>query len=142
MDFTKIAEILEVSPNLVQKHYHKLCKSNVITKTTFTLNHSAIDMVFYRVLFKIVQFNRDRVDELYAFCELHPNIINYIQVMGSWQLMLDIEINNRAELRTLIREIKRSFQDIVFQIEINEIYKIDKFTQMAVEYPELIAKQE
>lgn len=137
MDFTKIAKKLGSSPNLIQKHYHKLCKNNVITKITYTLNHSKLDITFYRVLFNIAQFNKDRMSELYSFCELHPNIVNYVQVMGNWQLMLDIEIENKARLRNLLREMKYSFRDIIFQIEINEIYKIEKFTQMAIEYPEL-----
>lgn len=137
MDFTKIAKKLESSPNLIQKHYHKLRKNNVITKITYTLNHSKLDITFYRVLFKIVQFNKERVGALYSFCELHPNIVNYVQVMGNWHLMLDIEIENKTRLRNLLQEMKYSFQDIIFQIEINEIYKIEKFTQMAIEYPEL-----
>jgi hypothetical protein len=58
--------------------------------------------------------------------------------MGSWQLMLDIEITSRSELRNLIRELKHNFQEIIQQIEINEVYQIDKFTQMAIEYPNLV----
>lgn len=137
MDFTKIGKIVGESPGLVQKHYHKLKESNVISKVTYTLNHAKLGMVFYRVLFKIVQFDPVRVESLYNFCEKHQNIVNYVKVMGNWQLMLDIEIENRGKLRDLLREMKISFHDIVFEIEINEIYKIEKFTQMAVEYPEL-----
>ena len=58
--------------------------------------------------------------------------------MGSWELLLDIEIETRDALRDLIREMKNQFKDIIRQIEINEIYRMDKFTQMAIEYPELI----
>ena len=36
MEFTKIAKILNVSIGLIHKHYHKLEKSGVITKITFT----------------------------------------------------------------------------------------------------------
>lgn len=137
MDFTKMGKIVGESPGLVQKHYHKLERSGVISKVTYTLNHTKLGMVFYRVLFKIVQFDPVRVEALYDFCEKHQNIVNYVKVMGNWQLMLDIEIENRGKLRDLLREMKISFHDIVFEIEINEIYKIEKFTQMAIEYPEL-----
>lgn len=137
MDFTKMGKILSESSGLIQKHYHKLEKSNVISKITYTLNHAKLGMVFYRVLFKILQFDPIRVKELYSFCEKHPHIVNYVKVMGNWQLMLDIEIEDRTRLRDLLRELKMSFHDIIFEIEINEVYKIEKFTQMAIEYPEL-----
>lgn len=57
--------------------------------------------------------------------------------MGSWELLLDIEIEDRASLRNLIRELKTKFKDIFQRVEINEIYQMDKFTQMAMEYPEM-----
>lgn len=137
MDFTKIGKIVGESPGLVQKHYHKLAKSNVISKITYTLNHAKLGLVLYRVLFKIIQFDAARVEALYTFCEQHQNIVNYVKVMGSWELMLDIEIGSRTALRDLLREMKISFHDIISEIEINEVYKIEKFTQMAIEYPEL-----
>lgn len=137
MEFTRAAKILGVAPGLVQKHFHRLRKDNVITKVTYTLGHAKCGLILYRVLFKIVQYDPARVEALYEFCLVHQNIVNYVKVMGNWQLMLDIEIEDRTGLRDLLREMKHSFQDIIFQIEINEVYKMDKFTQMAIEYPEL-----
>lgn len=137
MDFTQIAKILGVSVSLVHKRYYNLLNKEIITKITYTLDYEKMGMIFYRILFKIVQYNKEEVDRLYKFCELHPNIINYVRVMGDWQLILDIEIENRDKLRDLLRQIKNDFKNIIHRIEVNEVYKMDKFTQMAVEYPEL-----
>ncbi|EKE16061.1 MAG: hypothetical protein ACD_11C00051G0003 [uncultured bacterium] len=138
MEFTKIAKILGVSVGLAHKHFNKLVKDQVITKITYTLDYQKIESILYRILFKIVQYDEKRVDDLYDFCAMHPNVINYVKIMGNWQLILDIEIESRKDLRDLIREIKNEFKDIIHQVEINEIYEIDKFTQMAIEYPELM----
>ncbi len=137
MEFTKIAKILGVSVGLVHKHYNKLEKNGVITKIACTIDYQKAGLLFYRVAFKIVQFDQQRIDDLYEFCCLHPNIINYVKGMGNWELMLDIEVESREVIRDLIREMKNLFKDIIRQVEINEIYKMDKFTQMAIEYPEL-----
>ena len=138
MEFTKMAEILGVSVGLIHKHFNKLEKHGIITKITFTLDYQKIGLLFYRCCFKIVQFDQKRIDDLYKFCAIHPNIINYVKGMGNWELLLDIEIESRKELRDLIREIKNQFKDVIKQVEINEIYQMDKFTQMAIEYPELL----
>lgn len=142
MEFTEIARTLGVSVGLVHKHYSKLVRNGLITKVTYTLNYKNLGLILYRVLFRIVRFDSKRVDDLYTFCSSHPNIINYVEVMGNWQLMLDIEIGSREELRDLIREMKNQFKDIIHRVEINEIYKMDKFTQMAIEFPELLEKGE
>ncbi|HBI25899.1 MAG: Transcriptional regulator, AsnC family [Candidatus Wolfebacteria bacterium GW2011_GWC2_39_22] len=138
MEFTKIASVLGVSVGLVHKHYAKLVATGVITKISFSIDYQKIGLLLYRVCFKIMQFDQKRIDDLYAFCSLHPNIINYVKGMGSWELLLDIEIEDRDALRNLIRDMKNQFKDIFQQVEINEIYQVDKFTQMAMEYPDLI----
>lgn len=137
MDFTKIATILDVSVGLIHKRYAKLVSSGVITKTAFTIDHQKLGILLYRVCFKIMQFDQQRIDDLYQFCSAHPNITSYIKGMGSWELLLDIEIEDRESLRNLIRDMKNEFKDILRQVEINEIYRVDKVTQMALEYPEL-----
>jgi Lrp/AsnC family transcriptional regulator, leucine-responsive regulatory protein len=137
-EFTEIAKILNVSVGMIHKRFRKLEKKGVISKFTYTPNYENLGINLYRVLFKIFQFEKKRMDDLYKFCQEHPNIVNYVKVMGNWQLMLDIEIDNRDKLRDLIREMKHEFKDIIYQIEINEVYKIEKFTQMAVEYPDIL----
>jgi DNA-binding Lrp family transcriptional regulator len=138
MEFTKMAEKAGVSAGLVQKHYQRLIAEKVITKITYTLDLAKMEMQSYRTLLKIVQYDQKRIKELFDYCKNNPNIINYVKVMGNWQVMLDIEIKDRNKLRELIRDIKHKFKDIIFQIEINEVYQMDKFTQMAIEYPELV----
>jgi len=140
IEFTKIAKILGYTPGLIHRNYTKLVDEGVISKITYTINYDIIGLKLFRVLFKIKQFNKRRINALYDFCRENPNIINYVKAMGNWQLMLDIEIKNQDELRGLLRQMKHDFNDIIFQIEINEVYKMDKFTQMAIEYPDLMFK--
>ena len=137
LELTRIAKILNVTPALIHRGYKKLSEAGVISKMTFTPDYGQLGFKLFRVLFKIKQFNKERIDALYKFCAINQNIINYVKVMGNWQLMLDIEISGQDELRALLRRIKHDFNDIIFQIEVNEVYKIDKFSQMAIEYPGL-----
>ncbi|MFC1645297.1 Lrp/AsnC family transcriptional regulator [Patescibacteria group bacterium] len=137
MELTKMAEILGVSIGFVHKRYKYLREKEVITKITYTLNHKELGLKLYRNAFKIKQFNKERNDELYQYCMRHPNINNYVKVMGQWQIMIDFEVKDRDELRDIIRDIKHKFNDIIFEVVVNEVYQIDKFTQMAIEYPNL-----
>ncbi|MDD3487613.1 MAG: Lrp/AsnC family transcriptional regulator [Candidatus Moranbacteria bacterium] len=137
MEFVEMAKIIGVTPAIIHRYYARLVRRGVITRITYTFNYDAVGLKLFRVLFKIKQFQKERIDALYDFCLKDPNIVNYVKVMGNWQLMLDIETGNLDELRDLLRRMKHDFNDIIFEIEVNEIWKVDKFTQMAVEYPEL-----
>lgn len=142
MEFTKIAKILDCSVGLVHKHYNKLERNGVITKITFTIDYQKAGLLLYRNCFKIVQFDGKRIEKLYEFCCLHPNIINYVKGMGNWELLLDIEVQSREQLRDIMREIQNQFADIIREDQINEVYFMDKFTQMAIEHPELLKDYE
>lgn len=141
MEFSEMAKVLGTTVGVIHRSYTKMVKRGVITKTTFTLNYQNINMKMFRVLFKIKQFQEERVSALYQFCLRHPHIVNYVKVMGNWQLMLDLEVRNRKALREIINQMKHDFNDIIFQVEVNEVYQIDKFTQMALEYPDILSKK-
>ncbi|MDP1814590.1 MAG: hypothetical protein Q8K92_09105, partial [Leadbetterella sp.] len=62
-------------------------------------------------------------------------------VMGNWQMMLDIEVENDEKLHDLLREMRYEFKDVIAEVEIAEVQKIEKFSQMVIEYPELLKKK-
>ena len=138
MEFVKMVEFLGISISSVHTMFQRLVRRKIITKTAMTINGVEVGVKVYRVLFKLFQIDEMRLNELHDFCVKHRSIINYVPVMGNWQMMLDIEIESDEKLHDLIREMRYNFNDVVLQVEIAEIYKIDKFTQMVVEYPELL----
>jgi DNA-binding Lrp family transcriptional regulator len=137
-EFTEIAKILGISAGMAHSAYKSLLNKKIINKTAFTFNHEAIGIKLFRIIFKIAQYDQERIEEFHDFCLINKNITNYVPVMGNWQLFLDIEIENHKELRELLREIKFRFKEVIIQAEVNEIYNIEKFSQMVIEYPEVI----
>jgi len=142
MDFVKLAKILGISTSMAHTAFKNLIRRKVIRKTAMTLNHAIIGSKHFRVVLKIAQHNPERIQNFYDFCVVHRNVFNWIPVMGNWQLFLDIEIEDHEKLRDLIREMKFQFQDVIIEVAVNEIYKTEKFSQMVIEYPELIEKRE
>ncbi|MFA5871927.1 MAG: winged helix-turn-helix transcriptional regulator [Parcubacteria group bacterium] len=141
MEFTELAKVLGISTSMAHTSFKKLFRRKVVSKTALTLNHAVIGTKHFRVVMKIAQHNPERINQFYDFCVVHRNILNWIPVMGNWQLFLDIEIENHEGLRELIREMKFQFEDVIIQVEVNEIYKTEKFSQMVIEYPELLVSR-
>ncbi|MFA7209611.1 MAG: winged helix-turn-helix transcriptional regulator [Parcubacteria group bacterium] len=138
MEWIRVAEILDLSVSSVHAMFERLNKKQVITKTAMTLNHAEIGIRAYRVLFKLLQYDEEKLKVLYDFCVKHSNIRNYIPVMGNWQLMLDIETENDEQIHDILREMRYQFKEVIAEVEIAEVQKIEKFSQMVIEYPELL----
>lgn len=141
LEFVKVADFLDISVSYANETFKKLVEKGVIAKTAMTLDYAALEMRAYRVLFRLLQFDEKRLAELHDFCVTQPNIKNYIPVMGNWQLMLDIEVENDEQLGDLIRKMRYAFKDVIHEVAVAEIKKIEKFSQMVIEYPELMEKK-
>lgn len=141
MEFVKIAEILGISISYANEMFKKLVQKHVINKTALTLDYASLEIKAYRVLFRLLQFDEKRLETLHNFCVVHPNIKNYIPVMGNWQMMLDIEVENDEKLADLLRKMRYDFKDVIYEVATSEIKKIEKFSQMVIEYPELMKKK-
>ena len=141
MEFVKVADFLGISVSYANETFKKLTEKGVINKTAMTLGYASAEIKAYRCLFRLLQFDEKRLAELHDFCVVQPNIKNYVPVMGNWQLMLDIEVENDEQLADLIRKMRYDFKDVIYEVAVAEIKKIEKFSQMVIEYPELLEKK-
>ena len=135
--FSEIAKVLQIDINKARRHYEKLLKKEVIQTTVYTLNpkHSGVKM--FRILVKL-SHRKKILNNFFDFCAKHPNITTYIKTIGNFQAMLDVEIYTREELRSIIQDMYQNFTNLIYRIEINEIYEVEKFSQMTIEHPEFI----
>ncbi|MDP3742555.1 MAG: hypothetical protein Q8R15_04530, partial [Candidatus Micrarchaeota archaeon] len=55
----------------------------------------------------------EKEKELINYCERHPNICYITRVIGNWDLEIDIDARNVAELHGIIRDIEGKFGDVI-----------------------------
>lgn len=135
----EIARRVGISEISVKTIVKKLEKTGIIQSYTILPNHVLLEKPRHRVLFKLRNLTADKEKMLFAYCQLHPNIVHHLRVLGNWDLVLDIEVERGEPFRKIIQEMKYKFSDIIQRVEPTYIYKIDKFRDIPVEYPELDA---
>ena len=129
--------ISEISAKNIVK---KLERSGIIQSYTILPNHVLLGKPRHRVLFKLANLTTEREKTLFTFCQLHPNIVHHISVIGYWDLVLDIEVERGEPFRKIIQEMKYKFSDIIQRVEPTYIYRIDQFRDIPIEYPKLNTK--
>lgn len=126
--------ISEVSAKNVLK---RLERNGIIQSYTILPDHVLLGKPRHRVLLKLQNLTAEKEKTLFAYCQMHPNIIHHLRVLGNWDLVLDIEVERGEPFRKIMQEMKYRFSDIIQRVEPTYIYKIDQFRDIPVEYPEL-----
>lgn len=134
VDIGRKIGISEITAKTILK---KLGREGIIQSYTILPDHVLLGKPRHRVLFKLKNLTAEKEKTLFSYCQLHPNIIHHLRVLGNWDLVLDIEVERGEQFRKIIQEVKYRFSDIIHRVEPTYIYKIDKFRDIPVEYPEL-----
>jgi DNA-binding Lrp family transcriptional regulator len=136
----QIARKIGISYENAMKRIKKLEKTGVIQVYTILPDHVKLGYPRYRTLIKFKNLNEKSERKFFTYCNLQPNIVHHLKVLGNWDLVIDIEVESMEKLREIIMDIKSKFSKIVQRIEPSYIYKIDQFRDIPVENPELNVK--
>ncbi|MFA6327855.1 MAG: Lrp/AsnC family transcriptional regulator [Candidatus Micrarchaeia archaeon] len=135
----QIARKVGISEISAKNTVKKLERSGIIQSYTILPNHVLLGKPRHRVLFKLANITTQKERMLFTYCQMHPNIVHHIRVIGYWDLVLDIEVERGEPFRKIIREMKFKFSGIIERVEPTYIYKIDQFRDIPIEYPQLNA---
>ncbi|MCX6769615.1 MAG: Lrp/AsnC family transcriptional regulator [Candidatus Micrarchaeota archaeon] len=133
----EIARKVGISEITAKSIVKKLERVGIIQSYTILPNHVLLEKPRHRVLFKLASLTSQKEKMLFTYCQLHPNIVHHLRVIGNWDLVLDIEVERGEPFRKIIQEMKFKFSDIIQRVEPTYIYKIDRFRDIPVEYPQL-----
>ncbi len=74
-------------------------------------------MDYYKVMLGLKELNVQQQAKLRQYLELHPNIINYSNSWGPWEIEFEVEIDGFKELTDLINKIREGFSEIIKKVE-------------------------
>jgi len=135
----QLARKIGISEVSAKNILRRLEKSGIIQSYAILPNHVLLGKPRHRVLFKLANLTSQKEKMLFTYCQLHPNIVHHLRVIGNWDLVLDIEVERGEPFRKIMQEMKYKFSGIIARAEPTYIYRIDQFRDMPIEYPKLNA---
>ena len=120
---TEIATKLKTTARIVNYRIKDLLRRNIITHFRLVPNVNKIGMDYYKVMIQLKDLTKDKEKKLKKFLELYPNIINYSNSWGPWEIEFETEIENYKKLTELINNVRNEFFDIIKKIEFVLIYE-------------------
>ena len=76
---------------------------------------------YLKALIKLNYQSAQAEQKLFHFCAQFPFVIYLNDVIGAWQFEIEAEVSERAEFDDLLRQMRRTFPELVRDYEIVEV---------------------
>jgi len=129
----KISEKVKISADAISKRIKNLERSNVIKNYTIVLNTEKLNLLHYKILLRMENFNLNTERKFLDFCKSHKNITFYNKNIGSWEIEIDMEVEKSEEFRNIMRSLKQTFANSIKEYFSLVIYSIEKFNFLPME---------
>ena len=127
INLIELTKKLKISLDQLRYKLKKLSKEQIIIGYWLNLNPEKINLHFYRILLKLKNFDNQTEKRFLYFLNEHKNIIRANNIFGSWDFIIDLEINAK-DFRNFIYLLTNTFSDQIQEYETLMIYDELQFT--------------
>ena len=117
MPTTEMAAKLDLSSDAVQYRIKKMVKDKIITRFTCWMDRKLLGYQHYAVFLRLQHATAEQQERFIRFCESHPNVAFYASIIGSWDMQIDIDVEDSAHFHKVMREMRSKFLDIIRNYE-------------------------
>jgi len=109
--YLQIGQEVGLARNAVKERIRKLEQRKIIAGNRIFLNSALLNKESYKLLLKL-KGDEEGKQKIIQFAKINKNIIYALELMGRYDLDLEIEIEDRKKLQDLIIELRNSFPTI------------------------------
>lgn len=124
---TALAKATGTSPDAARKRLKRLESNGAINGYALVLGNPSIGQLHYKVFVRLKSTKLRRYKQLVGFCREHPNIFYIVKTFGVWEFEIDMEVPDSQAFRSVMRQLKSRFSDIMRDYSHISIYKIHKY---------------
>jgi len=122
-----ISKKLKITPKTVTSRIKQLRKNKVIIGYRTMFNLEKLGYQYFKVHFNLKKVAEEKEKRFRATIKQHPNIIYDNEVLGGDDIEIEVQVKSLNELRSIIKDIKSQFSDIIKNYKYLLFYKEHKF---------------
>lgn len=126
----EIANKINKSERVVRYRLNNLIKNKVILGFRSLLNLEKLSYSYFKLHFKLRNFNKNTLKKIDDYSHLHPNIIYKTETIGGPDLELEIQVPSNKELYKFIDNFMKEFEGNIDDYEILEYDKEYKLSYL------------
>lgn len=127
-----IANKLNLDSRTVISKINNLQKIGLLQGFTTFIDLKRIKFQLHKLCIYLQNYDEKLIEDLVSFLKSNPNTIHLIKSLGSWELEIEMEIDDVNKVHDYISELKNRYPNIIKQIELTVItdeLKLDFFPE-------------
>ncbi|MFH1917142.1 MAG: Lrp/AsnC family transcriptional regulator [Nanoarchaeota archaeon] len=117
MKLVDIAKKTGTSLSVVRYRLRELEKKKVITGYKFALNPKLLHYETCKAFITFKNVTPQKKQAIIAACKYQPNIINIVLTLGSWDLEIEMEVENFKQYYTIMNSLVEEHNEIIRNYE-------------------------
>ncbi len=108
-----IAKLVGLTPDAVSYRIKGLAKDGFILGYTSWYDAKSLGFEYYKIFINFRSMTKEKEKKFLAFCLQHNNVVFLNKCIGSWDIEIDINVENTPELHKFMLELKTNFGHII-----------------------------
>ena len=104
---------LSLTRDVINYRMKKLTKDNILSQYRISINLDKIDHKLYKIILRLHSLTPEKEKQLITYIASHSHGMQYLKLVGSWDVELEFEIKDDEQLHNILLEIRNNFSEII-----------------------------
>jgi Lrp/AsnC family leucine-responsive transcriptional regulator len=118
-----IAQGTSLTSKTIINKIRRLEKDKIIVGYRAEFNLEKLGLKYYKIHISTFNSTPEKIKQFKQYIQQNPNIIYHDEVLGGYDIEIEIQIENENRLRELIEDIRKRFSNIIKDYEVLHYYK-------------------
>ena len=114
---TDLAKKLNVSVTVIRYRLKQLEKNKIIVGYKYALNPKLLNYETCKAFISFKNVTEEKRKRLINYCKLNQNVINIVLTIGSWDMEVELEVEDFEQYYKIINDIQEKHNDMIKSYE-------------------------
>jgi Lrp/AsnC family leucine-responsive transcriptional regulator len=121
-----LMEKTKLTRDVINYRIKKLTKDNIISQYRVLIDPNKTGYLLHKIILRLKNLSQEKEKEFKHFVKQHPNGVQFLKLLGNWDIELEFETKSEEQLHQILLEIRNKFSDTVRDYDTLLIYKEHK----------------
>ncbi len=109
----EIMDKLSLTRDVINYRMKKLTKDNILSQYRVSVNLGKISHKLYKIILRLHSLTSEKEKQLMTYIASHPHGMQYLKLVGSWDVELEFEVKDDEQLHEILLEIRNKFSETI-----------------------------
>ncbi|MCB0321122.1 MAG: Lrp/AsnC family transcriptional regulator [Bdellovibrionales bacterium] len=128
--FSSLGEQFDTNPSTIRSRVRNLEKKGILARYRVNIDLGPLAIQRYKLKIFLENCTLEQEQEIYRYSTAHMEVVSMSQLLGEWQLDIDLEVTDRKQFLNFVQGLREKFSKVIRGLEVLEglyCHKINYF---------------